>query len=138
MTETSGAANPVTPADAARAFAIDAARVLQDNKCEHILVLDVRELSRVTDYMVIASGTSNRQMNAALEHVQDHGKERGSPVFRCSADDRSLWLVCDFVDVVVHLFEPNTRAYYDLEMLWSEAPQVEWSRRAETAGGQPQ
>ncbi|MCC6284845.1 MAG: ribosome silencing factor [Phycisphaerales bacterium] len=119
-----------TDTPGALALAIEAARVLHDNKCDNILLFDVRALSSVTDYMVIASGTSNRQMNAALQHVQDMGAERGSPVFRCSADDRSLWLVCDFVDVVVHVFEPNTRAYYDLEMLWGDAPQVAWGRGA--------
>lgn len=138
---TDAPANPERPATqaspAALALAIEAARVLQDNKCDNIIVFDVHALSSVTDFMVIASGTSNRQMNAALQHVQDMGAERGSPVFRCSADDRSLWLVCDFVDVVVHVFEPNTRAYYDLEMLWGDAPQVSWSRGPGAPPAQP-
>lgn len=115
------------PTDA-RAFAIDAARTLADNKCEHVVVLDVGRLSQVTDYIVIASGTSNRQMAASLHHVQELGEAQGHTCFRTSADDNSLWLLADFVDVVVHVFEPNTRAHYDLEMLWGDAPHVAWER----------
>jgi ribosome-associated protein len=115
--------------EAARAFAIEAAQVLHDDKCEEIVVLDVRQLSRITDFIVIGSGTSQRQMGSALDHVSDLGRERGFERHRTNRDDQSLWLLADFVDVVVHLFEPNTRAHYDLEMLWGDAPRVEWAPR---------
>lgn len=111
-----------------RALAIECARLLRDDKCEQIVVLDVRELSEVTDFLVIASGTSDRQMNSALDDVQEVGEGQGWPSFRTSTDDRSTWLLVDFVDVVVHLFEPNTRAFYDLEMMWGDAKRVEWQR----------
>ena len=52
----------------------------------------------------------------------------GMPTFRTNADERAVWLLADFVGVVVHLFEPNTRAHYDLEMLWGDGEQVAWSR----------
>ncbi|RMH13344.1 MAG: ribosome silencing factor [Planctomycetota bacterium] len=109
-----------------RAFALEAARSLRDSKCEQIVVLDVRGLSHVTDYIVIGSGTSQRQMGSALQHVEELGQERRFERLRTSRDDQSLWLLADFVDVVVHLFEPNTRAHYDLEMLWGDAPRVDW------------
>ncbi len=111
-----------------RLLAIECARLLRDDKCEHIVVLDVRELSEVTDFLVIASGTSDRQMNSALDDVQELGEGQGWPSFRTSTDERSTWLLVDFVDVVVHLFEPNTRAFYDLEMMWGDAKRVEWQR----------
>jgi ribosome-associated protein len=115
---------------ALKGFAIDAARMLRDDKCEHIVLLDVSELSQVTDYIIIGTGTSQRQMASTLDHVEDLGKELGFDRHTESRDDRSLWLLADFVDVVVHLFEPNTRAHYDLEMLWGDAPRIEWDNGA--------
>jgi len=107
-----------------RAFAIDAAVSLRGDKCEDVVVLDVRELSPVTDYIVIGTGTSDRQMKAALAHVADVGEERGFKRFGAHADERATWLLADFIDVVVHLFEPNARAHYDLEMLWGDAARL--------------
>jgi ribosome-associated protein len=112
----------------ARAFAIDAARLFADDKCDDIVVLDVSGLSQVTDFIVIGSGTSERQMRSALKDVEDMGSKRGFGVFRSSTDDRASWLLADFVDVVAHVFEPNVRAHYDLEMLWGDAPRLEWER----------
>lgn len=122
---------------ASLAFAVDAARLIHDDKCEHIVLLDVRELSTVTDFIVIGTGTSQRQMASALDHVEDLGRERGFERHTESRDERSLWLLADFVDVVVHLFEPNTRAYYDLEMLWGDAPRLDWDDGSRTAPGTP-
>ncbi len=115
---------------ALKRFAIDAARMLRDDKCEQIVLLDVRDLSQVTDYIIIGTGTSQRQMASTLDHIEDLGKEHGFDRHTESRDDRSLWLLADFVDVVVHLFEPNTRAHYDLEMLWGDAPRIEWDNGA--------
>lgn len=114
-------------------FAVACARLLRDDKCQHIVVLDVRGLSEVTDYVLVASGTSDRQMNAALDDVSELGESHGRTAFRTSKDDRSTWLLADFVDVVIHLFEPNTRAYYDLEMLWGDAAKVNWRRPGDPA-----
>jgi ribosome-associated protein len=119
-----------TSPDQSRAFAIEAARLLADDRCEDVVVLDVRELSPVTDFIVIGSGTSERQMGAVLNHVKDLGPDMGFSAFRSSADDSSAWLLADFVDVVVHVFEANTRAHYDLEMLWGDAARVPWERPA--------
>ena len=119
--------------EAARAFAVDAARLLADDKCEQVMVLDVRETSQVTDYIILASGTSERQMRSVLTHVEEMGRERGYPPFRSSEDQRATWLLADFVDVVVHVFEPNTRAHYDLEMLWGDAPHIPWERPGDAA-----
>ena len=132
--ETPPASDPANPArnagdvERARAFAIEAARICRDDKCEDVVLLDVRGLSQITDFLVIASGTSDRQMRSVLNHIEDLGKDRKFPVVRSSADDRGTWLLADFVDVVVHLFEPNTRAHYDLEMLWGDAGRMNWQR----------
>ena len=122
---------PTAASDETLAFAIEAARLVRDDKCEDVTLLDVRELSQVTDYIIVASGSSDRQMHSVLRHVEELGKGRNMPSFRSNADDRSTWLLIDFVDVVVHLFEPNTRAHYDLEMLWGDAPRIQWERPAQ-------
>lgn len=113
---------------AALPFAIEAARLIADDRCEDVLLLDTRRLSPVTDYIVIGTGTSDRQMRSVLQHVEDLGKVHGHRAYGVNADERSTWLLTDFVDVTVHLFEPNTRAHYDLESLWGDAPRVEWRR----------
>ncbi len=112
------------------AFAIEAARLLHDDKCEDVAVLDVRHISPVSDYIVIASGTSERQMRSVLTNVMDMGEKQGFGAFHSSKDDRATWLLADFVHVVVHVFEPNTRAHYDLEMLWGDAKRIAWERPA--------
>jgi ribosome-associated protein len=118
---------------AALDFAVEAARLLADDKCENVLLLDVREFSQVTDFILIATGTSERQMRSVLKNVGELGQSRGFPTFRSSDDDRATWLLADFVDVVVHVFEPNTRAHYDLEMLWGDAPHIAWERPGDAA-----
>jgi len=120
-----------------RAFATEAARLLLDDKCHEILVLDVRGLSQITDYIVIGSGTSDRQMRSALDDVAKLGAGQGFTACRTNADERATWLLADFVDVVVHLFEPNTRALYDLEMLWGDADRVEWMRPGDKTRNRP-
>jgi ribosome-associated protein len=121
----------ITDPAVTRAFAVDAARCLADAKCADIVVLDVQQLSQVSDFIVIASGTSDRQMRAAAQHVATIAEEQKFPMFRRHIDDRTTWIVIDCIDCVVHVFEPNTRAQYDLEMLWGDAPQVAWERPGE-------
>jgi ribosome-associated protein len=110
---------------ATRAFAVDLARECVLDKCQDVTVLDVRGLSQVCDYVVIASGTSDRQMKSVAQSLEDLGKGRGQPPFRSDRDTGTTWIVVDFVDVVVHLFEPGQRQYYDLESLWADAKPVE-------------
>ncbi len=120
-----------------RAFCIDIARLLADDKCEDVLVLDVRGLSQVTDYILVATGTSDRQMRAVAHHVNELGEERGYTAFRTHTDEKSVWVLVDFVYVVVNLFEPNARALYDLEMLWGDAERVAWQREGDPPSHDP-
>lgn len=113
---------------AARELAIAAARSLSDDKCTDVVVIDVRGRSSLTDFVVVASGTSDRQMRSAADSVRVLARQANHQVVRESDDDRTTWVVLDCVDVVVHVFEPTTRAHYDLEMMWGDAPRVEWAR----------
>lgn len=129
--EALGAAGRPAPSgkvDAARAFAIEAARLLSDDHCEDVLLLDVRGIYEMADYIVIGSGTSDRQMRAVADNLAGAGEPHGYRPYRKDVDERTTWCLIDFVDVVAHIFEPNTRAHYDLEMLWGDAPRIEWRR----------
>lgn len=112
----------------AQKFVVEVARTLSDYQCTDVIVMDIRGLSTVTDFVVVGSGSSDRQMRSVLEHVEKLGAKLGFKAFRTNSDDRASWLLADFVDAIVHLFEPNTRAHYDLEMLWGDAPRIEWER----------
>jgi ribosome-associated protein len=106
-------------------FAVEAGRLLQDRNCEDIVLLDVSNLSQVCDYVLVATGTSDRQMKSVAAEVAALGRESDHHPFRKNSDTGATWIVVDFVSVVMHLFEPQRRAYYDLEDLWSDAKRVD-------------
>jgi len=111
-----------------RTFAIESARLLADSHCEDIVIFDVSAMSPVTQFILIASGTSDRQIKSLAGHVSELGRETGFPRFGSERDELSTWLALDYVEVMVHLFEPATRAHYDLELMWGDAPRVSWHR----------
>jgi len=114
---------------ATRQLAVGVARLAHDSHCDDILVLDLRGQSPVTDYYVIATGTSDRQLRSVADEIADHGKANGSPAWRVSGYDSAQWILLDFVDVVVHLFDHEHRSYYELELLWGDGPRVPWKRK---------
>ena len=114
------------------AFAVEAGRLLQDRHCEDVVLLDVTGLSQVCDYVLIATGTSDRQMKSVAVEVKNLGEEMQLPAFRKNIDSGATWIVVDFVTVVLHMFEPQLRAYYDLEDLWSDAKRVQLPSSSET------
>ena len=112
-------------ADAGLKRAMVAARTAQDHRGQDVVVLDMRELSAMFDYFVLASGTSRRQLHTMSEEI-DHALEQGLGDRRLGIEgyDQSRWILLDYGDVVIHLFEPETRAYYALEELWAQAKRV--------------
>ncbi len=118
--------NPVEP----QQFAIEAARILADDKCEDVVILDLRGKSAVTDYFVVTTGTSDRQMMATADHVDEHAHKLGLRLYKGRRLDSEVWILMDYVDVVVHIFDRDRREYYDLELLWGDAPKIEWARSA--------
>ena len=120
--------------DPARELAVEAARIAQHDNCEDIVVLDLRSVSPVTDYFVIATGTSDRQMRSVADDIASHGRKIGQKCWKKSGEDTAEWLLMDFFDVVVHLFDEDHRTYYDLELMWGEAPRVDWQDGLKTCG----
>ena len=91
---------------------------IADRKGVDAVALPVASLTDVTDYMVIASGTSNRHVRAIVDHLLQMAKEHGVAVLGTEGRERSEWVLVDLADVVVHVMRAQTRAFYDLERLW--------------------
>ena len=126
ITSTTTAPQATDRAEASRQFAIETARMAANTRCHNVVVLDVRGLSPVTDYYVVATGTSARQMRAVMEDLEELGVARGyNPISR-SGYEGETWLLCDMVDVIVHVFNQDARTYYDLDNLWGDAKRVDW------------
>jgi ribosome-associated protein len=118
------AAADKAPSDALRR-AMVAAEVAQENRGKDIVILDMRGQTPMFDYFVLASGTSRRQLHAISEEI-DHALEDrlGDRRMGIEGYDESRWILLDYGDLVIHLFEPETREYYALEDLWAQAKRV--------------
>jgi len=114
------------PNKKAKEFAIAAARIAQERRCTDIVILDLRGLSSATDYFVIATGSSDRQMRTVADEVSAAGREQGFPRFGRAGYEQGRWILLDYVDVVVHLFDTEYRQFYDLELLWGDAERIEY------------
>jgi ribosome-associated protein len=102
-----------------------------DRKAEDIVILDVRELSSVTDYFVIASGTSEPHLRAIVDEITEKLRE-GHDLSPRAVDGtlQTAWIVLDYFDVIVHVMRPDVRERYDLETLWGDAPRVKTRKRS--------
>jgi len=119
-----------------RALAVRAARIARDRHATDIAVLDLRGISPVTDYFVIFTGTSDRQMRSVADEIVDAAAAGGHRLFGSAGMEAGGWILLDFVDLVVHIFDESHRRYYDLELIWGDAPRVPWRPgRAGAAAG---
>ena len=100
-----------------------ACEALDDLKGNDINVLSVGKVSSVADYMIIASGTSNRHVKALADNVQQLLKQAGCPAIGIEGADTAEWILVDLGAVIVHVMLPATRAFYDLESLWTLKPE---------------
>ena len=97
---------------------------LLSKKAANLLVFDVRSLSPVTDYYVVASGATGSQLKAMVNVVSKDLKDLGQPAPRCSGTPDDGWMVLDCFDVVIHIFQDEIRSYYAIEELWEGCPQI--------------
>jgi ribosome-associated protein len=108
----------------AKAFALTAARLAAERHCTDIVVLDLRDISPATDYFVIATGTSNRQMRSVADEICQTARKQGQQRFGRAGYEQARWILLDFIDVVIHIFDAEYRDYYDLELLWGDAERL--------------
>jgi ribosome-associated protein len=121
------------PVKDSRELAVLAARAASTKQGADIAILDVGELIAITDYFVIISGASERQLKTISEEVVRAAKEVGVTPVRQEGEAGTRWLLLDFVDFVVHVFHEEEREFYRLENLWRDAPVVDWEEEAEVS-----
>jgi ribosome-associated protein len=118
----------VTITGDSKQWALIAARAADDKKATDIIVQEMRKALLITDYFVIVNGVNNRQVDAITEAIEEAlRKEAGiKPIGREGLDEQT-WVLLDYGDIVVHVFQPELREFYRLESLWSDAPFVDLS-----------
>ena len=122
--ETQSVTKPLKNQSASRERALECARAVLDKKAENVRILDLTRLSGFTDYFVICSGLSDRQVQAIASSVEQHLETKGAELINYEGFSDGRWVLMDFGDVVVHVFQDALRDYYDLENLWTDAPRI--------------
>lgn len=102
-------------------------KILDNKKAEDIVVINTKELTVVTDYFIIASGTSNTHVSALSDEVDDEMKKQFSVEVDHIEGRATGWILLDYGDVLVHIFQPQSREYYNIERLWSDADKLDIS-----------
>ena len=114
MSESESAGHAVALAQAALA-----------GKADDLVLIDVSELTLLADYFLILTGMSDRHVRALAERLADDGRERGRKPLSREGERLGRWILLDYGDVVVHIFDPQTREFYNIAQLWADAPRVE-------------
>lgn len=120
-TETTRSVETIDPS---LAKALMCAKAAIDKKSEHVKILDLTELSGFTDYFVVCSGMSDRQVQSIADSVEHELSSSGHEILSSEGYSDGRWVLIDLGDVVVHIFLDALREYYDLESLWADAPRV--------------
>lgn len=111
----------------ARELAIRAARTADDKKADNALILAVGDVLAITEYFVIASASNRRLVRAIVEAIDDELRvECGRSPLRMEGLAESQWVLADYGDIVVHVFDDETRMYYEIERLYRDVPRIEW------------
>ena len=110
-----------------KTLAIEIAKILDKKKAQDVRVLKVDSLTVLTDYFVIASGTSTTQVGSLADEVEYELSQSGIESHTTEGFDSKNWVLLDYSNVIVHVFVPNTRTYYDLEHLWADGEPMDIS-----------
>lgn len=107
-------------------WACQAAKIADDLRAQDVVVIDLRGITSVCDFFVIATGGSSRLMRAVVEEINKTFKREAWPPLGMEGARDDHWILADYGDIVLHVFQPDSRELYDLEGLWADAPQVDW------------
>jgi len=116
---------PTQSGATSRETALWAAGLVSEKKGRDLVVLEVGEITHIADYFLICTGTSDLQVQAIVDHLREKFNEQGYTLLRLEGYREARWVLMDYGDLVVHVFQPEERAFYNLERLWSEAPELE-------------
>jgi ribosome-associated protein len=94
--------------------------ILNNNKAQNVISIDLKKKSYIADYMIIASGTSSRHLQSLAENLVTELKKIGVYNCRIEGKDSRYWKLVDAIDIIIHIFHPEKREFYDLEKMWSE------------------
>jgi ribosome-associated protein len=109
-------------------------KIIRERKAIDPVLFEVGRLTSVTDYFLVASGNSSRQIQAITKHLRKRMREEGFRPFGVEGEEEGHWVLMDFGDVVIHLFYEPFREFYDLEGLWIEAPRIRIENGEEIKG----
>lgn len=98
------------------------AKAAYDKKAKGVVILDMKRPSLLCDYFIVASGSSTRQVKAISDNIEEQTRRRGITLFHIEGYNEGKWILLDYHDIVVHVFFQETRDFYNLERLWSDAP----------------
>ena len=113
-------------------FSVQCARLCAAHKAEDVLLLDLQGITDIADYFVIATVPTRVQMKAIAEATNQEAKARKKGKLGTEGIEVGRWVLIDFGDLIVHLFQPEVRQYYELETLWGDAKRVEWEAKGES------
>ena len=102
-----------------------AIRALEDKKAEEIKTIDISEVSVIADYFIIANGTNRSQIQALSDHVEETLGKAGVPLRQIEGYQNANWVLLDFHDVIIHIFDKENRLFYDLERIWRDGKQID-------------
>ncbi len=97
---------------------------LEDKKAEDISIIDISDISVLADYFIIANGSNRSQIQAMCDNVEETLGRIGTPVRQIEGYDNANWILMDFGDIIVHIFDKENRLFYDLERIWSDGKKV--------------
>ena len=111
--------------------AIQCARIAEDNKAKDVVILDLRGITPIFDFFILMTGASRRQIHTLAEEIDAYLRSQDERRLSIQGYQASRWVVQDYGDVMLHVFDPDTRAYYTLEELWNDAKKVDWESEEE-------
>ena len=126
LTHSSGRLSGGTETLDSKEIAILCARIADAKKAEDILIFDVRKLTSITDFFVICNGFNERQLQSIASEIESQLHSHGIHAVGIEGYTNGRWILMDYVDVVIHLFDREMRHFYDLELLWGDAPKLLW------------
>jgi len=103
------------------------AKFAHDKKTQNLVILELKDFSALADYFIICSGTSDRHVQAIVSHIERALKEKGTVALGIEGVQEGKWVLLDYDDVIIHVFQEKEREFYDLESLWVECPRIPYN-----------